>query len=90
MATLNPCPISISRFTRTGNVFAADMSEVALGRVYDDACDEGLTLVTDTGRMVVMGIEREHRDREGELQYLELRPVKNAECGFAIVHLYND
>ena len=54
---LNPAPISSTRFTFKGNTFSAEASELQgfkLGRVYDDACDEGFSIVSErTGKSAV-------------------------------------
>lgn len=90
--TLKPCPVSTSLFTRgTNGVYVAEMSDLpyGLGRVYDDACDEGLTLVSArTGREVVMVVS-DVRTRDGELEYLELTPAHRYAPSI-VIHLYND
>lgn len=44
------------------------------GRVYDDACDEGLTLVSArTGRTVVMVVNHTEYDANGDVSWWELR-----------------
>ena len=95
---LSPAPVSTDRFSFNLNdrVFTAELSDLGrdfrFGRVYDDACDVGLTLVsTRTGRRVVFAIENEIRDREGELQYIELRPASRFESDdLPAVRLFND
>lgn len=77
---LKPSPVSTRHFTNVPaeNVLVAEMSDlgVPFGRVFDDACDEGLTLVSHrTGREVVYAIQEEKRDAEGDLLYWELAPV---------------
>jgi hypothetical protein len=77
---LRPAPVSTARFTRTDLreyvAEASDLGRNPFGRVYDDACDIGLTLVHErTGRQLVLYVHDEHRDAEGELQWWELRPV---------------
>lgn len=71
MATvLKPAPVSIAQFSYdsvrrefTGEVSATN----GFGRVYDDACDTGLTVVGATGREVVFVVTDEHRDAEGDV-----------------------
>jgi hypothetical protein len=98
---LRPNPIPSSRLTvaretieldglRT--LLVAEMSDVGgLGRVYDDACDLGLTVIGQR-REVVFVVEREQRDAEGELLWEDLIPANLAdrrEVRMA-VRLFND
>ncbi len=82
MAVLTPKPVSTARFTYVpgDRLFVAEASDFAggpFGRVYDDACDEGLTLVSArTGRQVVFAVTHIEVDRrEGELLYWDLEPA---------------
>ena len=62
-----------------------------LGRVYDDACDLGLTLVSHkTGREIVFAMYREIRDGEGELQAEEYEPADVRQRGIARLVIFND
>lgn len=97
MATLTPNPVPSSLFTFTTDdgvqMLVSELSTVGrLGRVYDDACDVGLTVVSQrTGRKVVYSVQREHRDaREGELLWLDLTPANPAERNLPLVRLFND
>lgn len=95
MAVLSPPRISTAAFTFAGGMFAADASDLTgqlrLGRVYDDACDEGFTLVSHrTSREVVFALHHEERDREGDLLYTEFRPASPHQRGIAPVRIYND
>ena len=96
---LSPAPVSTDRFSFDLNdrVFTAELSDLGrdfrFGRVYDDACDVGLTLVsTRTGRRVVFAIENEIRDREGELLWIDLRPadLREAQILRCNIRLFND
>jgi hypothetical protein len=80
MAILKPQPVSTRQLTflpaegGDHGKFVAEISEThGFGRVYDDACDEGLTVVSaTTGREVVYVVERtEVRDGELVAWYLE-------------------
>lgn len=69
---LKPSPISSSSFTFKGESFSAEASELSrtfrLGRVYDDACDEGFTIISEkTGKGAVFALHEIERDREGDL-----------------------
>jgi hypothetical protein len=45
------------------------------GRAFDDACDEGLTLIERNGlREIVCVVEEEVRDRDNDVQYWVLKP----------------
>lgn len=86
---LKPAPVSIQqfRFDRAKATFTAEISSTnGLGRVFADACDEGLTVVGATGREVVFVVHEEHRDVERELTHWTLRSTDGT---FAMV-LFND
>lgn len=79
---LKPYRVSTKRFTYNAvtNTFTAEASDLGsnfrLGRVYDDACDMGFTLMSArTGKEVVFYLSHTERDREGELLYDEFRAV---------------
>ncbi len=77
---LHPTRVSTRRFTYHEGVFTAELSDLGrdfrFGRVYDDACDVGLTLVSHaTGREVVFAIENEMRGDEGDVLWIDLAPV---------------
>lgn len=99
MALLTPSQVSTDRFTYNARDkrFSAEISDLGrgftFGRVYDDACDVGLTLVSArTGRTMVFSVLDEERDREGELQCWVLRSVQGASgaLGEYSMTLYND
>lgn len=79
MTVLRPHPVNATRFvwfadTRT---YCIDMSQLGgFGRVYDDACDEGLTLIERHGlREVVCVVE--HTDvLNGDVKGWRLEPVR--------------
>lgn len=92
--TLEPCPVSTDRFTYmpAERMFVCEASALArspFGRVYADACDVGLTLVSHvTGARVVCTVVGEKYDREGDLQWWDLHPLA-ADCSWS-VRVYND
>lgn len=96
MGLLHPPRVSTDRFhydaaTGTFMADASDLSDLRLGRVYDDACDEGLTLVSaTTGTELVYAVHQEHRDREGELLFTELRPAPGQTSHRFRMAIYND
>lgn len=56
-----------NKATRTFSAEASDFgSRVPVGRLYDDACDEGLIIEGKTGAVPFYN-ERDERDAEGEL-----------------------
>lgn len=96
---LSPSPISTDRFTYCDGVFvteASGLGDFLLGRVYDDACDVGLTLVSHrTGAKVVYALHGEKRNSEGELLYTDFLPVReslrnNQAAAHTRVRIYND
>ena len=69
---LKPTPVSSSLFSFKDNTFAAEASDFGpgykLGRVYDDACDEGFSIVSaKTGNVAVFALYNYQEDGEGEL-----------------------
>lgn len=90
---LRPSPISTSAFTYVEGKFVAEASSLPpFGRVWDDACDTGLTLISArTGREVVCAVEREERDGDGDLLWEELVPVHSSGArGAFTVRVFND
>jgi hypothetical protein len=102
---LKPNPVSSSRFSWNSEhgEFVAEASDLyrASGgitghtnlfeRVYDDACDVGLTIVSAvTGREVVFAVYREVRDPEGEIVCWELEPAEYPNRGLCRARIYND
>jgi len=90
--TLKPAPVSTRQLTwdpQTREYVGEISSTHGFGRVYDDACDEGLTLVSGrTGNEEVFVVIDEVRDAEGDTQYWVLRPVNpNLD---AALRLFND
>jgi hypothetical protein len=69
---LTPTPISSSKFSFKNNTFVAEASDfgrkLPLGRVYDDACDEGFSIVSaKTGKIAVFALYNHEEDKEGDL-----------------------
>lgn len=88
MSVLKPRPVSSKQFTWRGTYAIGDISDThGFGRVYDDAVDEGLTVVSErTGRQVTFVVTEERRDAEGDIQLWELRSV----CRNFTMTLFND
>jgi hypothetical protein len=69
---LNPCPIPSSRFSFKNCTFVAEASDLGrdlrLGRVYDDAYDEGFTIISkQTGKGAVFALHNHEEDGEGDI-----------------------
>lgn len=67
-------------FVKADNVLVAEASTLGdsfrLTRLWDDACDTGITLKSHhTGREIVFVLAEEVRDGEGELQGWRLTPA---------------
>ena len=100
MRTLKPRPVFASRFTldRQTRTFTAEASDLGyragespFGRVYPDACDEGLTVISDrSGREVVFAIDHEERDADGDLLWWVLEPVEGEGLAGYRVQIFND
>lgn len=94
---LQPAPTPLARFTylRTHNLLVADASDLlaareGFGRVWDDAADEGLTIVSPTGRNVVYVLTDRHRDDEGDMLWLDLVPALPRDAALPTVRIFND
>jgi hypothetical protein len=90
---LNPAPISSSKFHFKKNTFTAEASELRdlkLGRVYDDACDMGFTIVSEkTGKGVVFVQTEDTVDREGDLLSINFVSVTPGLTNLKVV-IFND
>lgn len=92
---LRPAPVSTRQFAYDARErkFIGEISDThGFGRVYDDAADEGLTLVSHrTGAEVVFAVWADRRDADGDVTSWELRPVREvgAMVGVTLV-LFND
>lgn len=85
MTVLRPAPVTSDRFmwSKKDRRFYAEASDLGpgrscFGRVWDDACDEGLTMVSSrkAGEEVVMVVEHTEVDREGDVRWWDLKPAK--------------
>lgn len=93
MTILRPPSVCSSHFSMVEGALVAEVSDLgprfSMGRVYDDAADEGLTVVSKrTGAEVVFAVER-YVEREGETLAWELVSVTPGSKGHKMV-LYND
>ena len=66
---LQPSPLSSKQFSFRRNQFTAMISDFgrlfSLGQVYDDACDEGFTIISErTGKSAVFTLYQEIRHNE--------------------------
>ncbi len=77
--TLKPAPVStrqLSWFADERRYVGEISSTNGFGRVYDDACDEGLTLVSArTGNEQVFVVADVDVDSEGDVRFWTLKPV---------------
>lgn len=91
---LHPAPISTRQLTwyPESRTFVGEISSTnGFGRVYADACDEGLTLVSaTTGREVVFAVTRTIRDAEGDVVEWVLENVNRDWLNNATIRLFND
>ena len=94
MAILHPPQTSTRQlhYERADGRFIGEISSThGFGRVYDDACDEGITLVNpETGREAVFVVDRtEARDGEIVAWHLVLVPGQRVLQGITLT-LFND
>lgn len=91
---LHPPEISTKLFSyhAEDKTFSAEISTLegnggfALGQVYDDACDEGFTLVSQrTGQLVVFARHSEDKDREGDIVGWWFESVSRGFKGFKVL-----
>lgn len=94
---VNSSQFTVDQSTKT---LVADISDLGpdfrFERIYPDACDEGLTLVSATsGNEATFYLCGPTRDRDGDVKYWTLRPT-NETCrkypilAGSIIRLYND
>jgi hypothetical protein len=80
-------------FDRDSNMLVGEMSTVlpkGFGRVFNDSCDEGFTLVSQvTGHRVVMMVNHIEKD-DGDLVYWDLIPAELNKAGLMKVRIFND
>lgn len=96
MSLLRPCPCSTRSITfdRENNLLVGEISSLGVGvtfeRVWNDACDEGLTLISHrTGTEVVYAVE-DVKSCEGDILYWTLIPANYRERFLPELRLYND
>jgi hypothetical protein len=96
MTTLRPTPTSTRQFTWLPETrqFVGEISSTnGFGQVFDDSCDEGMTLVGKTGEEVVFCVDRTERDAEGDILFWILRPAVSLgrrQVPSCTVQLFND
>jgi hypothetical protein len=69
---LKPTPICSSKFSFNNNSFVTEASDLGrglhLGLVYDDACDEDFTIISErTGKGAVFALHNHEKDGEGDI-----------------------
>lgn len=91
---LRPAPTSTRTITldRATGLLVAEMSNLnGFDRVYQDACDEGLTLISHiTGREVVYAVNGVVKDAEGDLVHWDLIPADTRDSGLPALRIFND
>jgi hypothetical protein len=92
---LRPPSISTNQFnwcpkTKTFSQEISSIPSFDTGRVFDDSCDEGFTLVSHkTLKEVVMCLYETKFNGEGELQSWEFRPIHPRNQDFVLI-IFND
>jgi hypothetical protein len=90
---LKPAPISSSKFAFENGVFSAEASELKdlkLGRIYDDSCDMGFTIISEkTGNGVVFAQTEDTLDTEGDLISINFVSVTPGMTNLKVV-IFND
>lgn len=86
------------QFNRGTEVFTADASDFGpgafqaifteQGRVYNDSCDVGFTLVSSkTGKKIIFVLAHTENDRDGDTQYWEFTPAVGPAIAFTHIDL---
>jgi hypothetical protein len=96
--TLRPCPVRAEQFTwdPADRMFTAEASDLGLrgfDRVYPDACDEGLTLISRyAGRPEVIFVVQHEERRDGDTLWWDLAAADTPPGGFPqfTVRIFND
>lgn len=93
MTLLKPAPISTATITLYEGMMVGEASTLQFRpeRVWDDACDVGVTLVSHrTGREVVYVVEDMARDGEGDLLWWDLLPADLSMRFLPPLRVFND
>ena len=94
---LNTPLLNSSEFTWKGNAACTEVSSLPkrfLGRVYDDACDEGFTIVSGkTGKAIRFSMNSHHYIG-GDLCWMKFKPTseavrKNPEVKNIVITVFN-
>lgn len=92
-------PFSSKQFTIAGTHFVAEASDLNnrhLQPLYDDACDVGFAIQSETtGKVIRFYMDRVHTDIEGELTHWTYLPVsedisKYPTCAHLTATVFND
>lgn len=91
-------PTKLFDFDRQEMTFTAELSTIMgnghdpFSRIYDDAIDAGLALISPRGNVIVYAHVSTERDPEGETMYWEFEPIPEhkAKAGCTKVVLFND
>lgn len=92
-------PLNLFAFNKEAKILSADISDLGphpFRQVYNDACDEGLTVVSHhTGEEATFVVNRVETDGEGDITKWELIPTdqslrRNRRLAGMSIYLYND
>jgi hypothetical protein len=76
---LMPMPVSSKLFTYANQTFVSELSMFkgkAFGQVFDDACDEGFSVISEkTGNHVVFAFDHYDHDGEGDMTAMHFKCV---------------
>lgn len=94
VSLLTPTPVARQHFSFIEDMLVAEISDLGpafrFGRVWNDSCDEGLTLVdANSGRRVVYAVDHVER-YQGDLLYWDLIPASLALRSQPAIRLFND
>ena len=92
---LHPRVVNVTMFTWVpeSRMYVAEISDFGksfdFDRVYDDACDAGLTLVDRYGLKEIVFCIEDMAVREGDILYWDLKAVKPSKVNFTL-RIFND
>lgn len=92
---LRPAPVPAAQLSYNAGLrqYVGEISSThGFGRVWDDACDQGLTLIGRTGTEIVFVVIEAHRSADGDTTDWLLRPAAPVEPRLAdlTLVLFND
>jgi hypothetical protein len=96
MTILHPRAVNVTMFTwiPESHMYVAEISDFGksfrFDRVFDDACDEGLTLVNRFGTDEIVFVVCHTESKEGDILYWDLEAAKKPNRYNFTLRIFND